>query len=45
MTVMQEGMQAAQLSQEQLDRLISAEKEINNQGKNQEVYLLAVTRP
>lgn len=37
------GMEAAQLSEQQLNSLINAEKEINN-GGNQEVYLLAVTR-
>ncbi|MBF7083276.1 hypothetical protein IT084_09845 [Desulfallas sp. Bu1-1] len=38
------GMEVAQLSDEQLKRLISAEKEINNTGAGQEVYLLAVSR-
>jgi hypothetical protein len=39
-----EGMQVAQLNQEQLQKLMAAEKEINN-GENSEVYLLAVQRP
>ncbi|WP_157833579.1 hypothetical protein [Desulfotruncus alcoholivorax] len=38
------GMEAANLSQEQLNRLINAEKEINAGGANQEIYLLAVRR-
>ncbi|TYO95944.1 hypothetical protein [Desulfallas thermosapovorans] len=38
------GMEVANLSQEQLNRLISAEKELNNAGAGQEIYLLAVSR-
>jgi len=38
------GMEAAQLSEEQLNRLVNAEKEINNAGAGQEIYLLAVSR-
>ncbi|SFG27301.1 hypothetical protein SAMN05660649_01223 [Desulfotomaculum arcticum] len=38
------GMEAANLSQEQLNHLINTEKEINASGANQEIYLLAVQR-
>jgi len=38
------GMEVANLSQEQLNRLISAEKEINANKTNEEIYLLAVQR-
>lgn len=38
------GMEVASLSQDQLNRLISAEKELNNAGAGQEIYLLAVSR-
>ncbi len=38
------GMEVAQLSEEQLQRLQSAEKELNNAGAGREIYLLAVTR-
>ncbi|AGL02999.1 hypothetical protein [Desulfoscipio gibsoniae] len=38
------GMEAASLSEEQLNRLVSAEKELNNAKGEQEIYLLAVSR-
>ncbi len=38
------GMEVARLSEEQLNYLISAEKEMNNTPGGQEIYLLAVHR-
>ncbi|SFR14825.1 hypothetical protein [Desulfoscipio geothermicus] len=38
------GMEVAKLTEDQLNRLVSAEKEINNAGAGQEIYLLAVSR-
>jgi len=38
------GMEVARLSEEQLNSLTNAEREINGKGANQEVYLLAVSR-
>lgn len=38
------GMEVARLSEEQLNKLTSAEKDLNNAGGGQEVYLLAVAR-
>lgn len=38
------GMEVAQLSDQQLQRLLSAEKELNNAAGGQEIYLLAVAR-
>jgi len=38
------GMEVAQLNNEQLNRLKEAEKELNNAGGGQEIYLLAVAR-
>jgi len=39
-----EGMKVAQLDDGQLQKLMTAEKEMNG-GENSEVYLLAVQRP
>lgn len=38
------GMEVAQLDEQQLQRLLAAEKEMNNAGGGQEIYLLAVAR-
>jgi len=38
------GMAVAQLDDQQLQRLMTAEKDLNNAGGGQEIYLLAVAR-
>lgn len=38
------GMEVAPLNDAQMRELLNAEKKINNDEKNREVYLLAVTR-
>lgn len=37
-------MEVAQLNNEQLNRLKEAERDLNNAGGGQEIYLLAVAR-
>jgi len=39
-----QGMSAAQLDDRQLQQLMAAEKELNNAGNGQKIYLLAVAR-